>query len=113
MNTDSSLANILQTSESLEEDLLFREQDLLEQPERPKRVKKHFNLFSIIAAALVFITIIGIFEIIRLYMEHLAATDKVSKDILYDRTIGQIYYTAIALVITIIVILIFKSYGFV
>jgi len=116
MDTDASVINIAQVSGQLEEDLTyantFKEDDLFRQAERPKNIKSHksFNVYSIIAAALVFISIIAVFEILRLYMEHVAATDKISKEVLYDRTIGQIYYAMISIVVTIIVIIFMKHY---
>lgn len=116
---DRSVVNAIQASGELEADLTYRENtiltedDLMGRRERPRdeRTNKSFNIYTIIAAALIFISVIAVFEIIRLYMEHLSANDDISKNTLLDRTIGQIYYACICIVLTIIIIVIMKVFN--
>jgi hypothetical protein len=112
---DDALLNAVQASEELAVDLTYdknpvlKDEDLLGRP-REENVgsKKEFNVFAIISAGLIFITIISWFEIGRLYMEYLTANDKPSKSVLHDRTIGQIYYAIGATFLVVVVLYIFR-----
>lgn len=112
MELDSSAINIAQVSGSLGDEMsgILRESDLTGYSMKPKYVTGNatFNIYIIISAALVFISIIALLDIVRLYMEYLTARDEASRSILRDRTIGQVYYAVIAIIITVITITILR-----